>query len=48
MVLRMNNITTLTQDIAEVSVSGGILEMWAGELSVRRPARRIARRIEST
>jgi outer membrane receptor protein involved in Fe transport len=32
MVLRMNNITTLTQDIAEASVSGGILEMWAGEL----------------
>jgi outer membrane receptor protein involved in Fe transport len=32
MVLRMNNITTLTQDIVEANVSGGILEMWAGEL----------------
>jgi outer membrane receptor protein involved in Fe transport len=28
----MNNITTLTQDIVEANVSGGILEMWAGEL----------------
>ncbi len=32
MVLRMNNITTLTQDIVEANVSGGLLEMWAGEL----------------
>ena len=32
MVLRMNNITTLTQDIVEANVSGGLLEMWAGDL----------------
>ncbi len=32
MVLRMNNITTLTQDIVEANVSGGLVEMWAGEL----------------
>ncbi len=31
-VLRMNNVTTLTQDIVEANVSGGLLEMWAGEL----------------
>ncbi|HEY3517303.1 MAG TPA: TonB-dependent receptor [Gammaproteobacteria bacterium] len=31
-VLRMNNVTTLTQDIVEANVSGDILEMWAGEL----------------
>jgi outer membrane receptor protein involved in Fe transport len=31
-VLRMNNVTTLTQDIVEFNVSGGLLEMWAGEL----------------
>ncbi|MBN1240446.1 MAG: TonB-dependent receptor [Gammaproteobacteria bacterium] len=32
MVLRMNNITTLTQDIVEASVSGDLVEMWAGDL----------------
>jgi outer membrane receptor for ferrienterochelin and colicin len=32
MVLRMNNVTTLTQEIAEATVSGGIVDMWAGEL----------------
>ena len=31
-VLRMNNVTTLTQDIVEANVSGGLAEMWAGEL----------------
>ena len=31
-VLRMNNVTTLTQEIVEANVSGGLLEMWAGEL----------------
>ena len=31
-VLRMNNITTLSQDIIEANVSGGLLEMWAGDL----------------
>jgi outer membrane receptor protein involved in Fe transport len=31
-VLRMNNITTLTQDVVEGNVSGGLAEMWAGEL----------------
>jgi iron complex outermembrane receptor protein len=31
-VLRMNNITTLTQDIVEANVSGGLLKMWAGDL----------------
>ena len=31
-VLRMNNITTLTQEIVEANVSGGLVEMWAGEL----------------
>jgi outer membrane receptor protein involved in Fe transport len=32
MVLRMNNVTSLRQDIFEANVSGGILDMWAGEL----------------
>lgn len=31
-VLRMNNITTLTQDIIESNVSGGLAELWAGDL----------------
>jgi outer membrane receptor for ferrienterochelin and colicin len=31
-VLRLNNITTLTQDILEANVSGGLVDMWAGEL----------------
>jgi outer membrane receptor protein involved in Fe transport len=31
-VLRLNNITTLTQEIVEANVSGGLADMWAGEL----------------
>jgi outer membrane receptor protein involved in Fe transport len=32
MVLRLNNITTLTQEVVEANVSGGLAEIWAGEL----------------
>ena len=31
-VLRMNNITTLTQEVVEGNVSGALADMWAGEL----------------
>ena len=31
-VLRLNSITSLSQDIAEANVSGDIVEMWAGDL----------------
>ena len=31
-VLRMNNITTLTQDVAEASIQGGLYDLPAGEL----------------
>ena len=32
MVLRMNSITSLTQDVIEASVTGDLAELWAGEL----------------
>jgi outer membrane receptor protein involved in Fe transport len=32
MVLRLNNVTTLTQEVVEANVSGGLAEIWAGEL----------------
>jgi outer membrane receptor protein involved in Fe transport len=31
-VLRMNSITSLTQDVIEASATGGLADMWAGEL----------------
>jgi iron complex outermembrane recepter protein len=31
-VLRLNNISTLTQEVVEANVSGGLAQMWAGDL----------------